>query len=175
MEACGHKDFDALILRTLLTDGEVFIRVHHPSSSLYGLSFELVDSMSIDFTKRKDFSNGTAIINGVEIDQSYRPVKYYVRQGNLFCYQAGKEEVVPASEMIHIYKREYPRQPRGIPPFNAVLQDIKNLDDYRMAEILAAKASSCIGGIYERNNLAVQGDFIDGATYDDKRRVRAEA
>ena len=155
----GHNDFDALILRTLLIDGEVFIRIHHPNNK-YGLSFELVDSAAIDFTKRRDFSNGTAIFMGIEIDENYRPIKYYTRKGTLIVYQAGKEEEIPASEMIHIYKREFSQQTRGIPPFNSCLQDLKNLEDYRLSEILAAKAGSCVASYYVPINGAVKGDFI---------------
>ena len=75
----GHNDFDALILKTLIIDGEVFIRVRHPRNP-YELSFELIDSASIDYTKRREFANGTAIVLGIEIDEHYRPVKYYTRQ-----------------------------------------------------------------------------------------------
>ena len=46
----GHRDFDALILNTLLVNGEVFIRIHKDSSK-YGIKFELIDSKVIDYTK----------------------------------------------------------------------------------------------------------------------------
>lgn len=38
---------------------------------------------------------------------------------------------------------------------------MKNLEDYRTAEILAAKVASCVGIFYERNNMSVKGDFIE--------------
>ncbi len=53
----GHHEFDKLILRTLLIDGEVFIRVHKAKNA-WGLSFELIDSMSIDSTKIREASKG---------------------------------------------------------------------------------------------------------------------
>ena len=44
----GHLDFDALILRTLLVDGEVFIRIHKEVKNPYGLTFELIDAASVE-------------------------------------------------------------------------------------------------------------------------------
>jgi len=89
--------------------------------------------------------------------------------GTTITYLARKQEVVPAAEIIHIYKKEFPQQVRGIPPLNAVLDALKNLEDYRTAEILAAKVASCVGVFYERNNINPAGDFIDELNeHDDK-------
>lgn len=53
----SHNDLDALILRTLLIDGECFIRIHKNP-----LSFEVVDSLSVDYSRNADFSLGKATI-----------------------------------------------------------------------------------------------------------------
>lgn len=53
----GHNDLDSLLLRTLLIDGECFIRIHRNP-----LSFEVIDSLSIDYSKQTDFSLGKAVI-----------------------------------------------------------------------------------------------------------------
>ena len=76
----GSKELDKLILRTLLVDGEVFIRIHKNVKNPVGVSFELVDAMSIDFTKRREASGSqNAIVMGIEIDKHYNPVAYYLR------------------------------------------------------------------------------------------------
>lgn len=49
----GDLDLDALILRTLIIDGEVFIRVDRDAKNPYGLSFELIDSLQIDTNKNQ--------------------------------------------------------------------------------------------------------------------------
>jgi len=164
----GHKDFDALILNTLLVNGEVFIRVHHKGK--FGIQFELIDSKVIDYTKyRESTPTQNGIVNGVEIDANYRPVAYWIRKGNTTTYLVGKEEKIPASEVIHIYKREFPEQTRGIPPFNAVLGDIKNLEEYKVAEITAAKVGACTAVFFERNTNPQYGDPLNdggkGKTY----------
>ena len=47
----GDRDFDALILRTLMIDGEVFIRIIKDAKNPYGISFKILDSLCIDFDK----------------------------------------------------------------------------------------------------------------------------
>ena len=169
MGLCGENEFDALILRTLLIDGEVFIRIHKEARNPYGLSFELIDAASIDFTKIREASPGVdAIVLGVEVDKHYRPTYYYIRQGNSTTYQAGKTERVSASEIIHLFRKEFPQQVRGIPPLNACLEDLKQLEDYRVAELMAAKTSACLGIFYERNSSPVAGDILNEADEEDK-------
>lgn len=160
----GNNELDALILRTLLTDGEVFIRIHRNAKNPYGISFQVLDSMNIDYTRRSEFgANDRAIILGVEIDKNYRETGYYIRQGNVHCYSAGEIEYVKASDIIHLYKHEFPNQTRGIPPFNAILADVKQLEDFRVAELMAAKTSACMSIFYERNSSVNSGDFLDQA------------
>lgn len=158
---CGHHEFDKLILRTLIIDGEVFIRIHHPNNK-YGLSFELIDSMSVNYAKIREAANGTnAIVLGVEIDNYGAPVKYYLKHGNSTCYMAGKEEEVPAPEIIHIFKKEFPLQARGYSILNAAIQPLKQLADYNLAEIVAAKTGAMLAFAYERNSQPEQGKFRD--------------
>lgn len=54
----GGIELDKLILRTLLIDGEVFIRVRKTQASPFGVKFELIDSMSIDFTRIREAGSG---------------------------------------------------------------------------------------------------------------------
>ena len=127
-----------------MSTGEVFIRIHRNARNKFGLAFELIDAASIDFTKKRlGLPSQGPIINGVELDNNYKPIYYWVKEGTVICYEAGKTERIPAKDVIHIFKMEFPQQSRGIPPLNAVLNDIKQLDDYRIAELMAAK-SRCL-------------------------------
>ncbi len=108
---------------------------------------------------KKELHGQNGIVLGVEIDSLYRPVKYHMCEGNLTNYLAGKRFNVDAKDIIHIYRKEFPQQTRGIPPFNAVLNDLKQLDDYKEAELMAAKTAACSPIVYERNQNSVQGRF----------------
>ena len=46
-------DLDSLILRTLIIDGEVFIRINKDIKNPYGISFTVIDSLQIDTTKNQ--------------------------------------------------------------------------------------------------------------------------
>lgn len=164
----GGQELDRLILRTLLIDGEVFIRVRKNQAYPLGVKFEIIDGMAIDFTKIREAGAGTnAIVLGIEIAADGRPLFYHIKTGNSTIYCAGKEEKIPASEVIHLMFHEFPGQVRGISPLNACLEELKNLDDYAISEIMASKIAAVMGLCYERNSLPQQGDFMDAVDDDD--------
>lgn len=158
----GDLDLDALILRTLAIDGEVFIRVDLDAKNPYGLSFQIIDSLQIDWQKNQQATAyQNAIIAGVEVDKNNKPVKYWFRQGDTDNYQVGKPESIPADEIIHIYKHEFIGQVRGFPELCASIDSLKQLDDYAIAQLFAAKVSACQSVFYERNGSATAGDWME--------------
>jgi len=62
-------DLDTLILRTYLTDGECFIYVDRNAKNPYGISFKLLDSLSLDsdFNRMRTATQNSVIL-GVEVD-----------------------------------------------------------------------------------------------------------
>lgn len=157
----GDLDLDALILRTLLIDGEVFIRIDRDAKNPFGLSFEIIDGLCIDTEKNQietEFQN--AIVCGVEVDRNCQPVKYYFKRGNTDNYGVGVTEEIPAAEIIHIYKKEFVGQVRGFPELCASLDSLKQLDDYAIAELFAAKVAACNNVFYERNGNTA-GDWLE--------------
>ncbi len=98
---------------------------------------------------------------GVEIDEVNKPVKYYFREASIDNYQVGKLIEIPADEIIHIYKHEFVGQTRGFGDIVASIDSLKQLDDYAIAELFAAKVAACQGIFYERNNSATAGDILD--------------
>jgi lambda family phage portal protein len=90
-----------------------------------------------------------------------------LRHGTTVVYQSGQEERIPASEMIHIYHREFIQQTRGISPLNACLADLKQLDDYQVSELMAAKMAACMALFYERNGQEPLGNFMGAPDEED--------
>lgn len=157
----GDLDLDSLILRTLVIDGQVFIRVDLDAKNPYGISFQVLDSLQIDWQKNQQATAyQNAIVAGVEIDKNNRPVQYWFKQGDTDNYQVGKPETIPAEEIVHIYKHEFVGQVRGFPELCASIDSLKQLDDYAIAELFAAKVSACQSVFYERNGNAQVGDWI---------------
>lgn len=153
--------FDMKVVENLIRDGEVFIQIIKDSKSPYGVRFKPIDAMSVDMHKIQimtETQNG--IINGVEVNQDYKPIRYWLRKGYNGNYQSGKLYPVPAEDIIHIYVQQFDDQVRGFPSIVASLDSLKQLEDYAQAELIAAKVCSCQGVFYERNNSQPVGDFI---------------
>lgn len=167
-ETLGDIDFDTLLLRTLLVDGEAFIQIIKDPKSPFGVRFKLIDTLSVDTNYIQimtETQNG--IFNGVEVDHNYKPVRYWMRTCYNGNYESGKLYAVPADQIIHLYRQEFIDQVRGFSPIVASLDSLKQLDDFAVAELIAAKVSSCQGIFYQRNGSSV-GDFVDQNNADDQ-------
>lgn len=155
-------DFDMKVLKNLIRDGQCFIQIVKDSSSPFGVRFRPIDSMSVDMHKLQimtETQNG--IINGVQVNQDYRPIRYWMRKGYNGNYESGRLFTVPAEDIIHIYVQQFDDQVRGYPFIVASMETLKQLDDYNVAELIAAKIQSCQGIFYERTGNAPVGDFIN--------------
>lgn len=151
-----------------MIDGEVFIRVDKNAKNPFGISFRVLDSLQIDRTKNREAIPGqNAIVMGVEIDKDYRPIKYHFREGDTCNYQVGHIEEISADEIIHIYKQEFVGQVRGFPEICASMDSLKQLDDYAVAELFAAKIAACQNVFYERTG-STAGDWMDQNDMEEK-------
>lgn len=155
-------DFDRHILFNLLIDGQVFIRKHRDNNSKYRIRFEVLDSLNIDTlyninTIQDDFF----VCMGIKVDRkTFKPISYFVRRNNNPDYYAmGQRQEVPASDIIHIYKKQFSGQIRGFTPLAPVIQSLAGLEQYRINQINASIISSCLMGVWEQSG--------GGNSYDD--------
>ena len=167
-------DFDTLLFRTLLVDGQAFIQIIKDSESPFGVKFRLIDSLSVDTQYLQimtETQNG--IYNGVEVDHDYKPVRYWLRECYNGNYQSGKLYALSADQVIHLYVPQFIDQVRGYSPVVASYDSLKQLDDFAVAELIAAKIASCQGIFYERNNNGQKGDFLsEGEQIDEGKFLR---
>lgn len=162
-------DFDTQILRTMLVDGQCFIRIIKDKNSKFGVKFKLIDPLAVDCLRNIPMAKGqNGVFNGIEVDQNYKPIRYYIRTcigfGN---YESGELEVVPADQIIHLYRPQFIDQVRGYSSIVASYDSLKHLDDFAIAELIAAKISSCQGVFYQRNDKMPAGDFLDQQNMND--------
>lgn len=160
-ERQSGRDFDALVLRTLVIDGEVFIhRVYDPESR-FGYRYEVIDSLEVDpMYNVEDCGGGCRIVMSVKIDERGREVAYFVRRSVNDQYMTGDLIEVPASEMLHIFRKEFADQTRGITPLSGVIGDLAQLDQYKEAEVVHARVQACAMAIWEWNGQST-GDLLD--------------
>ena len=167
----GH-DFDCLILRTLLIDGEVFIhRIFDPESK-YSWRYEVLDSLEVDpFYNVSETEDGGRITMGIRFDSRGREVSYFLRHSTEDYYQSGPLTEVPANEILHIYRQQFPNQSRGISSFAGVVLNLGHLDGYKEAELVHARIQACTMGVWEENGRST-GDLMDEV--DDKGEFISE-
>ena len=148
----GARDFDMLVLRTLIIDGEVFIRRVFDPLSRYGWRYEVIDSMQIDpMYMVETTDSGGRIFMGIELDKLGREIAYYYRPTSNDQYFSGARERIPAENIIHLFRREFAAQYRGISMLAGAVMNLKQLDDYRTAELVHAQIGSCCMGVWVWN------------------------
>ena len=156
VSADGQMDeveFDRHILFNFLVDGEVFIRRVKDSSSRYGIRYEVLDALDVDTLYNVEYGKTPRVVMGVEIDEHYKPLAYWIRKNRSANYYLQGERVrVSASEIIHLYKKQYAGQVRGYTPLAACIHSLAGLETYKKAEINASLLNSCYMGIWEEKD-----------------------
>lgn len=142
-----------LVVQDLQQDGESIIRlVKNWKRNRFRFSLQPIDNNLLDVNLNRARSEGVNEIRmGVELDQWGAPINYYFKKSlkNMATIStfsdttvASNHNVVPASEILHIYKIQQAEQTRGVPPMAAVLLPMKMLDGYQEAELTAARAGA---------------------------------
>lgn len=151
-EQSNGLDFDRQVLFNYLVDGEVFIKKVKDNKSKYGIRFQIIDSLDVDILYSfQGVQNGYRICTGIKVDEHCRPVSYFIRKNkSLDYYIVGQRVEVPASEIIHVYKKQFANQVRGYTPFAPVLLSLNSLDEYKRAEIDASILNAAFMGIWEK-------------------------
>lgn len=154
-DVTGRKSFAAicrLAAENWARDGEAFIMIDRKADNEYGISLRIVRPDAIDETMNGG-GRDTAIRNGVEIDRrTLRPVAYYFRgdREDPTCSWVLNRPVVkiPAADVLHLFTQHDESQTRGMPLGHAVLKKLKMLDEYNVAELVAARDEANTTGIY---------------------------
>ena len=148
--ASGKLSFTRILttaVTNLARDGEAIIRML-PADNPFGLSLKVIDAMWLDETYSEERTNGNRIIMSVEVDKNDRPVAYWLTptrdQFIASDLRRGPFRTrVPAEEIIHLYLvDEDESQTRGVPWVHTAITTIKQLKEYRMAEVVAARVGA---------------------------------
>ena len=161
-ERQSGRDFDTLVLRTLIIDGEVFIhRVFDPASK-FGYRYEVLDSMVIDpLYSVPDVGDGGSVAMGVRFDSRGREVGFYLREIKDDYYMSGPRVEVPASDILHIFHKRFPDQARGYTAFAPIILNLNQMDAYKEAELVHARIQACTMAVWERNGQPTGTDLLE--------------
>lgn len=161
-ERSSARDLDMLILRSLLIDGECFVHKVYAPASRFGWRYEVIDSLQIDpFYMVERTESGGRVFMGIEYDRFGREIAFYYRPTICEQYMSGPRERIPASRIIHLFRKEYAAQMRGIPALVGAVMNLKQLDDYRAAELIHATIGAAVMGVWEWTGQGEDGFAFD--------------
>ena len=164
VDLCNH------IITGMARDGEVFLQIVKGNYLRHGIAVQVIEPDRVDEEKNELAPNGNSIRMGVELDKkTRRPIAYHVLTYHKGDYDymlpanERKYEVIPASEMMHIYKPDRAGQTRGVPWSTAAITSLKMLHGYREAELIAARTGAAKMGFF----TSPAGDGFTADGFDD--------
>lgn len=145
-------DIQHAAVRGLLgADGEALLRMIPGAPNRFGFTLQLLDPDQLD----EDYSEppdeaGKEIRMGVEMDKRGRPLAYHVwdRHPRGRTAAEAQRRRIPADQVIHLYLPDRPGQSRGVTRFAPILTDVKMLDGYQEAELVAARVAAAKMGFF---------------------------
>ncbi|MGH9716411.1 MAG: phage portal protein [Candidatus Acidiferrales bacterium] len=164
----------SLVLQTVATDGEAFVRLVPGFDNKYRFALQLIDADQVDplfyryrsengATPRGD---GNEIRMGVEVDVWGRPVAYHVNPAHPSDLGGSLlRERIKAEYILHLYDPLRVQQTRGIPWFTPVMLELRMLGGYMEAELVASRVCAAKMGFFKHTDASAFEAQNDDAHY----------
>lgn len=136
----------SLAVRALAESGEVLFRkVRNKDLSIpYQLQILEADFIDDEGHNSGGWYNSENDHFGIRYDKKGKIIGYWLWEShpgdNIFNL---KSNLIPASEIIHLYEELRPGQSRGVPMGVSAMTRLKNLDGYEDAQLERQKAAAC--------------------------------
>lgn len=151
-------DILRLVNQTIAVDGETIVRIVRGFDNPHSFALQVIDAAALDVTRNSTLPDGNTIIQGVEFNSWGSPVAYHFTadsyRNTLNAYGKNKNAYtvrIPATDIIHIFKPDFPDQARGYPKACASMLAMNVLQGYSEAELIAARVSACKMGFYTQD------------------------
>jgi lambda family phage portal protein len=168
----SYRGVQTLVLKNMATDGEVFIRMVRGFDNKYRFALQLIDADQVDHLfSRFASKQENEIRMGIEVDAWGCPVAYHVNEkhpsdlgGSLIRTR------IPADQIRHVCDPDRISQTRGITWFHPCMVEMRMLNGYVEAELVAARTGAAKMGFLE---------YTDASSYeapnpDAKYRIEAQ-
>jgi len=162
-----------LVLKTVATDGEAFVRMVPGFDNKYRFALQMIDPDQVDhlFSRwpspgdRRDKSTNE-IRMGVEVDVWGRPVAYHVNPAHPSDLGGSLlRERIRAEYVLHLYDPLRVQQTRGLPWFTPCMLEMRMLGGYLEAELVAARVAAAKIGFFTHTDAAAYEAENDDAHY----------
>lgn len=162
----------SLVMRNVAMQGEMFILKRRDSSSRHPIKLQALAPHMVDHSKSSlmlSEREGNYVVQGVEFNSQGKRVGYWVFDHNPNNEYTMKlsPKFVSADDMIHIFYKEFPEQVRGVPFGTSTMLSMRDLADYKDAQLMLQKVAAChvafttkqdVEGSFDTNE---QGQEID--------------
>lgn len=146
-----------LTMRTVVESGEAFVRYRIDEKLQMPFRIQVLESEFCDSSKNGTvLENGGWIIQGVEFDSQGRRVAYWLynqHPDDIINMSGLTSHRVPASEVIHVFRKKRPGQVRGVPTGVQSFMRLRDFDDYEDAQLVRQKMAACHVAAVYKNEL----------------------
>lgn len=113
-----------------------------------GLRIRVLDPEQLDASHAANLTGGGYIIQGVEFNAQGERVAYHIlsQPPGLELGIQRRSERIPADDVIHLYRQDWPSAVRGISFFSPALLRIADLDSWRDAQLVRQKVAAMLAG-----------------------------
>ena len=145
-------DCQKIFIESLCRDGEVLIRKIKSKDSPFGFQLQFLEADHLDENKNDVYKKtGNRIKMGVEVDMHDKPIAYHLYKEHPYDrnYLNQNQHIrVPADEIIHAYLPTRAEQTRGVSLVATAMANVKMLNGYLEAEIVAARVGASKQGFF---------------------------
>ena len=140
-----------LALRHWWVDGEVFANLWidpRRIASTNPLRVEILEQDLIDSSKDGQLGNGNTVRRGIELDKFGDVAAYWILTAHPgdYLYGGGVDSVrVDASRIVHMWLPLRASQTRGVSRLAPLIEEIRDLSEYKASERVAARLASAFG------------------------------
>lgn len=149
------NDMERLWSRVIGRDGEIVVRMLRGFDNPWGFSLQFIDTALLDEQYNVTLDNGNQVIMGVEVDQWGRAQAYYFLDQQaasnppaITSLHQQRLTRIPADEIIYSSFVDRAGSLRAVTPMASIMGNIKQLNGYREAELVAARTAACKMGFY---------------------------
>lgn len=144
----------ALAVRAMVESGECFIRLLPAEVTIdnpVGLRLQVLESDHLD-TSRNGVIGGYLTMQGIALDDAGAPIGYWLFRRHPGSWWPGLSgslvsEMIPAQDVVHLYRRRRPGQLRDVSWLAPVLMQLRDLGDYEGAILMKAKIEACLAAL----------------------------
>lgn len=177
----GQTDFygqQFIAACALAEGGEALFRTvrNGSKSGKHPIQCQVLEGEYLDGQKTEPLSDGGAIIQGVQYDATGFRTGYWMFNEHpgdrgIFTRAPLKSQFVPASEVDHIFDPLRPGQARGVSMFAPVALLLRDVGDWKDAELMRKKIASCFVGFVSKSGGPAQSTLAPNTTGPDGKKI----